>query len=125
MSFEILRMFTEKLDVSTYHEFIEKGSNIDLLVNINTTIVPANTADAKKLKINYEVVSKDFPISLSWIGVCIFRIDDDSLNSSNSINFLEIPEIRSFLDENINHLSFFINGDLPKSSQMMENKDAD
>lgn len=124
MDYEIVDMYTEKLHVSTFNELVEKGKKIDLLVNVNTNIVPSSIEGIGKFKIHYEVVSKESPISLSWVGICLFKLESAYKENFGSINLLEDPRIRNFLDDTVSHLSFFINNvELPSSSQIMEIND--
>lgn len=124
MDYEIVDMYTEKLYVSTFNELVENGKKIDLLVNVNTNIVPSSIEGVGKFKIHYEVVSKESPISLSWVGICLFKLESEQNDNFGSINLLEDSRIRDFLDNAISHLSFFINNtDLPSSSKIMEIND--
>lgn len=123
MDYEIIRMYTEKLYVSAFQELIEKGSKIDLLVNVNTNLTNSNLDNNILLKINYDVVAKNAPISLNWVGVCILNFKDEFNNNMQAIDFFEDDSIRMFVDENISHFDMFINATLPKSSQILEIKD--
>lgn len=125
MNYEIIRMYTEKLHISAFHELLEKGSKIDLLINVNTNISPSNVDDNSILKINYDVFAKESPISLSWVGVCILKLEEDLGLGLQPIDLLGDKTIKTFVDDNIDHLSFFINGELPKTSDFMRNNDAD
>lgn len=125
MDYEIIRMYTEKLHISAFHELIEKGSKIDLLINVNANISPSNVDDSSILKITYDVFAKESPISLSWVGVCILKFEEDLGLSMQPIDLLGDKIIKTFVDDNIGHLSFFINGELPKTSDFMRNNDAD
>lgn len=125
MDYEIIRMYTEKLHISAFHELLEKGSKIDLLINVNTNIQPSNVDGNSILKITYDVFAKDSPISLSWVGVCILKFEESLGLSLQPIDLLEDKTIKTFVDDNIDHLSFFINGELPKTSDFMGNNDAD
>lgn len=113
MKYNIKRMYTESVNTSFFQNFIE-NDNIGLIVNLHTNFIQKDNEKDSILKVIYSVTANNIPIYLNCVVVCILEMGDNNQQKIDSNKFLDNPIIIKFLDNTINHLSFFVGGDLPK-----------
>lgn len=124
MEYNIKKIYTETVNTSFFQNFIE-NDNIGLIVNLHTNLIQKDNEKDSIFKVIYSVTANNIPIYLNCVVVCILEIKGNTQRKVNSDIFLDDPVIESFLDNTINHLSFFVGGDLPKISDVREGSKKD
>ena len=124
MNYKLIKMYTERLDISSFHQLVN-GDEIKLGVNFNTSLLPSENENILIFKIDYSIRSMYMPISLNWVGICILEFNEAPINKIESDIFLENEDIKNFIDDSIEHCSFFIGGDLPKLEYIKGKKEND
>lgn len=110
MDYNIKQLYTESLHVSSFKNLV-KDEKIKLAIDLYTSL--SKSEHYHIFKINYSVSALENPIYLNWVGIAILNINNNSENMNEDI-FLEDKEIKKFINNAINNLSFFIGGELPQ-----------
>ena len=125
MKYNIIKLYTEKLDIISFQNFIEPNTLLGLIVNFNTSILPTDSEDIRLLKIQYSINASNAPISLNWVGMCTLKFDDAAPDNLNAESFLDNEAIKEFIESCIEHFSFLIGGDLPSIYDLKREKEND
>lgn len=124
LKYKIKDLFTEKLDLSVFKQFITSGDLVQLLIHLDTSLVSTSEKNIFHLKINYNISGRNIPIHAIWMGIIILEFEnvpfDEVPKDFKSDWFLENDKIKKFVDESINHISFFIGGKLPTVPDIKE-----
>lgn len=125
MKFNILKLYTEKLDILSFQNFIDEDTLLELIVNFNTSIKKTDSDDIRLLKMDYSVHASNAPISLNWTGICTLKFDEIPPDNLNAESFLDNDIIKDFVESSIEHFSFLIGGDLPNIYNLRKEKNND
>lgn len=122
MKYNIVKVYTEKLDILSFQKFVEDNTELSLLVNFNTSLQKTDVENELLLKIEYTLNASNAPVSLNWTGVAILNFEEHFTDKLNSASFLENDIIKDFIDSSIDHFSSLLGGALPHISDITKGK---
>lgn len=125
MKCNILKLYTEKLDILSFQNFIEEDLLLELIVNFNSSIKKTDSDYIKLVKMDYSVHASNAPISLNWTGIAILKFEEIPPDDLNAESFLDNDPIKEFIESSIEHFSFLIGGDLPNIYNLRKDNDND
>lgn len=125
MKYNILKLYTEKLDLISFQNFVEDETVLGLIVNFHTSLLKTDYENIRLLKIEYTINASNAPISLNWIGTGILEFEDVPPENLNAEPFLDNDIIKDFIESSIQNISSLIGGDLPNIYELRKGKDED
>ena len=120
MGYEIIKLYTEKLDISSFKNNIE-DEHIESVAKFNTSIIPAKDEKISTFIMEYSLRGTNKPISLNWIGICLLNIENSDEPLTEEI-LLDDDNIKNFITDAIDNFSFFLGGKLPNVYDAMKRK---
>lgn len=110
MSYEIVDLYTEQLNISSFKNSFQE-ENIESLVNVYSSIIVPKQGELYTFVIDFKLRAVNNPIFLNWRGIVIV-----SYNGSDKLTedmLLNDENIRTFITESIDKISFLLGGRLP------------
>ncbi len=121
MKYNIIKVYTEKLNMVSFYKFINQES-LNLSVTFNNSLLNTDNEKEKSLKMEYSIDVLNAPISLNWISVAILEFEDVPSEELNAEDILNDDIIKDFIESSIEHISFLVGGELPTIYELKQDK---
>ncbi|MBR6993930.1 MAG: hypothetical protein IKH85_07635 [Methanobrevibacter sp.] len=110
MDSKIINIYTERLNMSSFKNSFDED-NIESLAKFNTSVIPQKQENLYTFLIEFTLRAVNNPISLDWVGVVILEYAGDEKLTEDSL--LEDENIKGFINESLEKISFLLGGKLP------------
>lgn len=124
MRYNIIKLYTEKLNIGAFYKFIDQDS-LNLSVTFNNSLLNTDNENVKSLKMEYSIDVLNAPISLNWIAVGVLEFEDVPPEDLNVDDILTDDIIKKFIESSTEHISFLVGGELPSIYELKQDKNHD
>lgn len=120
MNYEIVNLYTERLNMSSFKNSFDDKDNIESMAKFNTSIIPIKQGNLYTFLIEFTLRAVNNPIQLDWTGVGILKYNgSDELTEEILLND---ESIIGFINESMDKISFLVGGNLPNIVEEIKRK---
>lgn len=110
MNYKIIKLYTEKLNISSFKNSFDE-EDIESMAKFNASIFPPKKGEEYIFMMEFQLRAINKPINLDWVGIGLLKYNGDGKLTEDSL--LEDENIKGFINESMEHISFLLGGKLP------------